>query len=96
MQRDIRKGWSLIQSSAKSGNGSGWLMQGHCYRFGYGVKKNLASAVDRYKRAINTPDFTRARYSAHYELATMYETGERAQPRLFEGFRELYLQCISI
>ncbi len=74
--RDVETGWSLIQSSAKSGKDSGWLMQGHCYRFGHGVRKNLALAVDRYRRATNVVDATGARYLAHYELGTMYEAGE--------------------
>ncbi len=76
MPGDIQKGCSLIENSALSGKDSGWLMQGNCYRFGHGVQKNLDLAIDRCERATDTVDYTKARYSAHYELGTMYETGE--------------------
>ncbi len=51
-------------------------MQGHCYRYEYGVEKNLALAADRYKRVTKIVDSTGAKYRAHYELGVMYETGE--------------------
>ncbi len=58
MPTDVEMGWSLIQCSAQSNKDSGWLAQWHCFRYGHGVKKNLAVAIDRCKRALDTSDFT--------------------------------------
>ncbi len=62
-------------------------MQGHCYRFRHGVENNLALAADRYKRATNIVDFTGAKWTAQYELGTMYETCEGIEQDYTEAFK---------
>lgn len=74
--RDVKKGWGYIQSSVKADNDSGWFMQGECYRYGYGVQKNLVRAVFSYRKAIKSQSRITGKIRAHYALGTMYESGE--------------------
>ncbi len=67
---------SEIQRSVKANNDCGWFAQGECYRFGYGVEKNLRKSFDSYLRATRTLAGIQGQIRAHYALGCMYESGE--------------------
>ncbi len=62
----MKKGWSLMCVSVQSNKDGGWFALGECYRYGYGVKKNLNEAVQGYGNAIRVADFADAKFMAHY------------------------------
>ncbi len=86
VQEDVKKGWSLIRGSVQSNKDSGWFGQGECYRYGYGVSKNLNMAIPSFKKGIRVVDFADGKYLAHYALGTMYEAGEGLEPDYAKAF----------
>ena len=74
--QDVKAGWAHIQSSVHADIDSGWFMQGECYRYGYGVRKNLRRAVHSYEKAISSPSRIAGTMRAQYALGCMYEAGE--------------------
>ncbi len=95
VKRNTEKGWSLIRGSVQSNKDVGWFVQGECYRYGYGVKKNLNMAIRSYKKAIRVVDFERGKYLAHYALGSMYETGEGLERNFSKAF-ENYNYCANV
>ncbi len=89
VMQDVKKGWSLIRESVQANKDTGWFAQGECYRYGYGVKRNLDMAIQSYNNAIRVGDDADGRNLAHYALGTMYEAGEgldRDYSKAFENY----------
>ncbi len=90
-KQNVEKGWSLIRGSIRSNKDVGCLTQAQCYRHGYGVQKNLSTAIRSYKKAIRVVDFELGKYLAHYALATRYETRQglkRNYSKAFENYNQ--------
>ena len=87
VQQDIKKGWDLIQKSIRLDNGNGWFVQGECYRYGYGVKKNFARAIECYERATIAEIEMDGKKSAHFTLGSMYESGDELGRDLSKAFK---------
>ena len=51
-------------------------MQGDCYRYGHGVRRNLAKAVHSYKKALISLSRIAGTVRAHHALGCMYKNGE--------------------
>ncbi len=85
--QNIRKGWALVESSTKETNGSGWLVEGECYRYGYGVKRDPRKAIKSYLRATDGMNSIFSRIRAHYALGCMYEAGEGTVRNLNKAFQ---------
>ncbi len=84
---DVQKGWTLIRSSTKMNSGSGFFIEAECYRYGYGVKRDLGKAIKNYLRAADSINSIFSRIRAHYALGCTYETGEGTVPNLNKAFR---------
>ncbi len=87
--QNVKEGWAKIQNSVHLGNSSEWFVQGQCYQYGYGVKKDLAEAVYSYKQAIWPESLIEGKLRAYYALGCMYESGEGVKPNpsmAFEHF----------
>ena len=86
VSQNVKAGWAHIQSSVQANNDSGWFVQGECYRFGYGIEKDAARAVESYKRAISSPDYIEGTVRAYFALGRMYESGEGVQQDYKKAF----------
>ena len=87
VQQDIKKGLDLIQNSVQVDNGNGWFVQGECYRYGYGVKKNFARAIECYERATIAEIEMDGKKSAHFTLGSMYESGDELRRDMSKAFK---------
>ncbi len=95
MKQDVEKGWALIRDSVQSNKDTGWFAQGECYRYGYGVHKNLDLAVQSYKKATRADIDAYGKSFAHYALGTMYEAGEGMNRDYAQAF-ENYNYCADV
>ncbi len=89
VSKNVRQGWSKIHESDQLGQGTVWFIQGECYRYGYGVKKDLAKVFFCYKQAIRPKSLLAGKLRAYYALGCMHESGEGVQPNpsvAFEHF----------
>ncbi len=73
---NVQEGWAKIQNSVHLDDSSRWFVQGECYRYGYGVKKDPTKAVYSYNQAIRPESLLEGKLRAYYELGCMYESGE--------------------
>ena len=87
VQQNVKKGWDLIQKSVQLDNGNGWFVQGECYRYGYGVKKNFSRAVECYERATIAEIEMDGKKSAHFTLGSMYESGDELRRDMSKAFK---------
>ncbi len=95
VEQDVKKGWSLICDSAQSNEDTGWFARGECYRYGYGVKKNLSLAIQSYKKATQVDLDAFGRCFSHFALETMFEAGEGLERDYSKAF-ENYGYCADV
>jgi len=87
-QRDYNLAFELAQKSANLSDPEGYNLLGLCYRYGYGVEKDLTEAFEWYQKAYNSG----AGPCSAYNLAQCYRKG-RGVPQDLSKARDLYLEA---
>lgn len=76
VDKDMKKGCALIQNSVDFHNGSGWLVQGECNRYGYGVTRNNEKAAESYLGACSAHSvFDKFELITHWDASTKWGKG---------------------
>jgi uncharacterized protein len=70
---DLRRAFAWWMRAAAMGDGDAMVDAGYCYQYGIGVRNNIASARELYRRAIAARDISMwGREEALYQLALTY------------------------